>query len=331
MVKALRNFFYWSLNYQVFCLLMVMTPAKSLYSQESFCKFFAPSDSFHRQRFELAVTGASITYTVFATGLYSAWYRQQGLGKFHFFNDWNEWMLMDKLGHSYSSYIQSELLYSGCQWTGMKKKNALLWSIGTSLLFQHTIEIMDGFGKGYGFSWSDVGANFLGSGCFALQQGLWNEQRFRIRYSAHLEDYSKDNPILPQRAEYLYGHGALQRILKDYNGQTYWLSFHPTLAWGIEQDFWPSWLELSIGFGAKNLYGARSNDWVDSMGTHREAGPAYPRTNQYYLSLDINFRKIPVRNAFWRSIIHTVGIFKIPAPALEFNSPGSVRWNWLAF
>ncbi len=310
---------------------MVLASLTSLFSQESFSGFFTPSDSFNRKRFELAVTGASITYTVFATGLYSAWYRQQGLGKFHFFNDWNEWMLMDKLGHSYSSYIQSELVYHGCLWTGMKKRNALLWSMGTSLLFQHTIEVMDGFGKGYGFSWSDVGANFLGSGCFALQQELWNEQRFRIRYSAHPAIYSKDNPMLQQRAEYLYGHDALQRILKDYNGQTYWLSFHPTLAWGIAQNFWPSWLELSIGYGVKNLYGARSNDWLDPMGNHITTGSDYPRTKQYYLSLDINFRKIPVRNTFWRTIIHTIGIFKIPAPALEINSPGSVRWNWLAF
>jgi hypothetical protein len=70
-----------------------------------------------------------------------------------------------------------------------------------------------------------------------LQQGLWHEQRILLKVSSDFRSYSQP-PItaidgvttdnLHRRAADLYSNHLAGRLLKDYNAQTYWLSFNPT-------------------------------------------------------------------------------------------------------
>jgi hypothetical protein len=57
--------------------------------------------------------------------------------------------------------------------------------------------------------------------CGIAQDAGWGEQRFRLKFSAHLTPYAEEAPICSART-------TAARVLKDYNGQTYWLSFNPT-------------------------------------------------------------------------------------------------------
>jgi hypothetical protein len=63
---------------------------------------------------------------------------------------------------------------------------------------------------------------FIGSGFFIGQEFLWKEQRIQYKFSFHHKDYGE--PQLNQRADNLFGKSWYERMLKDYNAQTYWFS-----------------------------------------------------------------------------------------------------------
>lgn len=303
-----------------------------VFSQFSNVSILKPSEQFSQKKFKLALGLCTVSYASFSTGLYYAWYRKSPQTNFHTFNDWNEWKHMDKCGHFYSSFIQSQLIFQGSKWTGLSTKKSLLWSIGFSTLFQSTIEIMDGFSTEYGFSWTDLTANFLGMAAFTSQQIGWNEQRFQFKLSAHSINYQSKPIEIRERVRDFYGNNTLQRLLKDYNGQTYWISFHPVYAFTGQNSIWPAWLNISFGYGVDGLYGGHSNSWYNRSQVLTTLSPqTFPRTNQYFLSLDLHLRKIPVKNRILKTCFFILDIFKFPAPSLEYNSLGKTNFHWLYF
>ncbi len=50
----------------------------------------------------------------------------------------------------------------------------------------------------------------------------------------------------------MLGVNLLQQVLKDYNGQTYWLAFD-IKPWLRKESHFPAWLNLSLGYGAQEL------------------------------------------------------------------------------
>lgn len=303
-----------------------------LNSQYSSKNFFQASDSFNKRRFYLATGFSAVSYSAFSLGLYHAWYKKNELVRFHTFNDWNEWYHMDKMGHCYTTYLQNSLVFEGSQWIGLNRKNSILWGLGMSNLFQTTIEIMDGLNQQWGFSWYDIVSNLSGNAVFISQQLIWDEQKFLIKFSSHKNNYNNSDPKIITRIEDLYSNRLAERLLKDYNGQTYWLSFHPIKTFVNKNTFWPDYLNIAIGYGVNGLLGAYENSWMNVQGEKIILDPyKYPRSRQYYLSLDINFKKIPVKNRFIKTLFSIINIVKIPAPAIEFDSRNKLRFHPIYF
>jgi hypothetical protein len=50
---------------------------------------------------------------------------------------------------------------------------------------------------------------------------------------------------------------------------------------------------------------------------------------QYYLSLDVDLRRIPTRSVVLKRVFYALSIFHLPAPALELNGRGQLRWHAL--
>ena len=284
--------------------------------------FFDPADSLRKDRlFWVAGTGLA-AYASVSWGLYHAWYKPFLVSKPRSFNDWGEWRHMDKFGHIYSGYIQCGLIHHTARWTGMSKNQALWAGVAGSLITQSSIEVWDGFSQGWGFSWADMAANFLGTGLYFGQEWWFGQQKVFLKFSA-ISDPDPNDPVIRERILSLFGNNPAQKLLKDYNHQTYWLSFHP----GIWK---PRWLLLSLGVGAQGLYGGFANEWKTDMGVLVRPDPLlYPRISQYYLSADLDLTKIPVKNQFLRSLFRVLNIVKMPAPALEFTSQGRVHARWL--
>ena len=140
---------------------------------------------------------------------------------FHFFNDLKEWNQMDKAGHIWTSYQLSRVSASTWKWAGFNEKKSVLLGSLSALTYQSIIEINDGFSTEWGFSWSDMAANVIGTGAFAFQELGWQEQRVQIKFSYNAYDYPPDQI---ERRNQLFGESSLERLLKDYNSQTYWAS-----------------------------------------------------------------------------------------------------------
>ena len=291
----------------------------------------------HTKRIWLASGASTVAYTGTMLALNKAWYEDFPKTKFHTFNDWGEWENMDKAGHVFSAYAETALAYRAARWTGLKSKPSSLIAFGVSTLIQGSIEWLDGHSDRWGWSWHDIAANTLGSAIYASQQIAWEEQRIRLKFSYSGVNHSKEeikafNSNMTSskfdRAQNQFGKSFPEQLLKDYGGQTYWLSINPSGFLSKENKF-PDFLNIALGYGVNNVLGAYGNNW--SVGNNQFRPENFNRERQYYLSLDLDLRKIKTKNKFLRWSLNTLNIIKIPSPSLEFNSNGKTYWHWIYF
>lgn len=265
------------------------------------------------KRKKVFVSTAVSGYLTLSSGLYFAWYKDYEQGSFHSFNDWREWQQMDKLGHSFSAYNQSMVMHGVARWAGYKERTALHIAALTSIVGQLTIEVMDGFTEEWGFSYGDMGFNFLGTGLYYLQERSWSEQPLKMKMSYWPETYPAS---LQLRADDLFGTGT-QKLLKDYNAQTYWLSIDPNFL--FPESNWPAWLDIAIGYGVENVYGGFENSWMEGVELMTLDEVTYPRTRKFLISLDYDLTATGTRSPFLKSVFGALNMFKWPAPAIEYN------------
>jgi uncharacterized protein YfiM (DUF2279 family) len=245
-----------------------------------------------------------------------AWYASYERSPLHAFNDGNEWLQMDKAGHVFSAYTLSSwgtALFERCDPPGRK---ALWLGSGIGLAFMTGIELLDGTSAAWGFSWWDMAANVTGTGLFVGQELAWGEQRIRVKLSARHTEYAAMRPEL-------LGQGAIERYLKDYNGQTIWLStnlhaFAPSSAL-------PPWLNVAVGYSSVGMITAEPPPSADALGGD------LLRMRRYFLSPDIDLTRIKTRSKAMRTVLFVLNSIKIPAPTLEVTSTGKVVGHWLYF
>jgi len=182
-----------------------------------------PNDTINKTRFYALTATGAVLYGSALFALNHTWYKNTERTSFHTFNDWNEWNNMDKFGHSFTAYFETELTYRGFRWTGVRPLPALWLSAGMGLLYQTTVEMFDGYSKKWGFSWYDTGFNVLGVSSFVVQQLLWEEQRIRWKVPSWPKEYSskpiQSNPgesmsSLKQRTEDLFGSSKAEQYLE---------------------------------------------------------------------------------------------------------------------
>lgn len=234
----------------------------------------------------------------------TAWYGDEGFTSFRVFDDSKEWLFMDKAGHLTTAYQVSRLVHGAWLWTGVSERISRRNAAITALGFLTAIEIFDGFSPDYGFSWYDAAANLGGTALFLGQQQLWNEQRIALKFSFHRSPF-------PQYRPELLGASPIEQILKDYNGQTYWLSVTP--ASFMRESKIPRWLALSIGYGASGMVSAANSPPPDY------SGPLFSRYRQVYLSLDVDLTKLRLRPGPLKTVLSAFGFLKVPFPALVYN------------
>jgi hypothetical protein len=266
----------------------------------------------------VAVT-ASALYVGSMVGLYSLWYADYPQSSFHFINDCKEWYGIDKIGHATSSYWIGKIGYESLRWSGIDRKKAI-WYGGTwGFVFLATVEVFDGFSSEWGASVCDIAANTAGTAIFIGQQLIWDKQPFVFKVSFHTTEYAKYRPDL-------LGETVIQQMLKDYNGQTYWLSGNIS-SFLPESSKFPRWLSVSFGYGADGMLGAYSNP------DEHEGNPLpeYERYPQFYLSVDADLTKIRTRSETLRFLLNLIGFIKIPAPALEYNPHSGFTFHPIYF
>jgi hypothetical protein len=259
-------------------------------------------------------------------GLYNAWYKNYPQTSFHTFNDIAEWQQMDKIGHAYSAYTMGN--YSIALWkqAGMDRKKSI-WIGGlTGALYQTVIETLDAYSAAWGWSWGDISANMIGSGMLIAQELAWDEQKIQFKVSFHEKNYSDET--LKKRNIDLFGKTAPERFLKDYNGQTYWLSIKASSI--IPNNHLPRWLNIAIGTGAEGMFGARQNIAYDKNGSVVFNRPDIKKYRQWYLAPDIDLTKIKTKNKYVKSTLFILNALKFPMPAIEYGN-SKFRFHYVYF
>jgi len=261
----------------------------------------------------LTAAGMGTVYAASMTGLYALWYKDYPQSSFHFFNDNEEWMQMDKMGHVGSAYYLTNWGTALFKNAGMESKKSA-WTGGLSaMLFLTTVEVFDGYSDQWGFSYGDMAANAAGASLSIWQQLRWQEQRIQIKFSFSQSPYAK------YRREQL-GSNYQEQMFKDYNGQTYWVSGNIASFCRTDSRF-PKWLNVAVGYGVDGLTGARGN----IAGTE-----SFKRTRQFYLAPDIDLTRLPIKSRFLKTVCGAIGFIKFPLPALEIGD-GGVKGKWVEF
>lgn len=263
----------------------------------------AQSDSFPDRR-KWLVGGATTVLTAGSLSvLASVWYADYPKSSFHSFDDSREWLQMDKLGHAYTANVLSQAQYQAWKWAGASE-NSAIWRAGAvSWGYLLGVEILDGFNQEWGFSFSDLAANTAGTGMFMLQQAKWGEQRVQLKFGYRASSFAA---LRPQTL----GSKWSERLLKDYNAQSYWIAAAPTRFMQTDK---LRWLQLAIGYSAhEKLFGNEDHVfWNDQY---------YTAKREWAIGLDVDWSQIPIRKPWLRKSIAVLNAVKIPLPSIFWRN-----------
>lgn len=273
--------------------------------------FWTKSDSLHKGRVIGVSAGIGGLWAGSMTALHQVWYKDVPKTKWHSFNDASNWMQMDKVGHFYTAYQLNARCTDLFQWGGIKPSSTILLGSGVSLGYQTTLEFLDAYSADWGFSWSDVVANGIGVGFFALQEGLWHEERILPKFSYHPTTYARVRPEI-------LGSSFNESLLKDYNGQTYWLSISPGKF--LKQSAIPKWICFSIGYSVDEKLQGNKDVYVDL-----HDGTNYRAKREFLLSFDVDFSAIPVKRPWLKTILSQLNYLKVPFPTLLISDRAYFR------
>ena len=262
-----------------------------------------PADSVVNKR--LWIAGGAV-YAGSMAGLNALWYKDFPRTSFHTFNDNTLWLGLDKAGHALTAYHINDAAHRALVGSGVERKRAAWQAAGVSFAYLTSIEVLDGFSQEWGFSIGDQVANTAGIGLFLAQEVGWQDQRLRLKYSYLPSEFADLNPSL-------LGADWTERWLKDYNGQTYWLSVNPRSFSNKESGWWPTWLNIAAGYGGTGMLTGRGQP-LDPLSSYHPV-----RESEYYLSLDIDLTRIQTRHRALRIFLDALGFVKVPAPGLRFS------------
>ncbi len=277
--------------------------------------FLKPSDTVNKPRRTAVYVGESVVLGATLIGLNQLWYKDYPKSTFHFINDNNQWLQMDKLGHLYSTYHLGRVGAEMLQWSGASKKEQLIYGSTLGLGFLTVVEVFDGFSQQWGASSGDIFANVSGTALYVSQELLWKEQRITPKFSFHQTKFAS------QRPETL-GSSLNEEILKDYNGQTYWLSFN--IHSFTKDKLVPKWLNLAIGYGGEGMLYGNDEEAIEN-------GVIQNPYRQFYLSLDVDLTKIPTKSHFLKTLFSVFNTIKIPAPTLQYDDFNGLKAHFIYF
>jgi hypothetical protein len=287
-----------------------------IFSQSKIETYLKPSDSLDNKRLKTVVITEGALASGALIGLSELWYNDYPKSSFHFINDNSEWLQMDKIGHIYSSYHIGKIGASTLKWSGVSRKKQLIYGATLGFAFLSIVEVFDGYSTEWGASSGDIIANATGTTLYVSQELLWKEQRIIPKFSFHTTSYAAYRPNV-------LGSSFSEQLLKDYNGQTYWLSANINSFY--KNEILPKWLNLAIGYGAEGMISGN----VSSNTTNSQSERS--RFRQFYVSFDVDLSKIETKSQLLKTFFSIFNTIKIPAPTFEINASEASQFHLFYF
>lgn len=299
----------------VFKILALYLFSFNCHAQSAIETFLKPSDTLNINRQNTVIIGATSAATVALASLGAVWYSDYDKTSFHFIDDNSHWLQMDKAGHMYSAYHLTRSGSDLFRWSGMSKHRSAVFGAISGFVVLSAVEVLDGFSAEWGASTGDIFANASGSGLYVLQEILWKEQRITPKFSYHPTKYAAVRPNI-------LGHNLQEQLLKDYNGQTYWLSVN--LHAFIKAESIPKFINIAFGYGADGMTSGRQSEVIVE-------GNETTRNRRFYLSIDLDLAKIETNSHILKTLFSVLNTVKIPAPTFELTDNGRVKGHVFYF
>ncbi len=247
----------------------------------------------------LAIIGAVTLASGVAIHIYqkNTWWADQS-STFKIVNDWEYALWIDKIGHFYGTHLLGHAFSSAFEGSGIRNDKAVIYSAAAAFAFEMYVEIEDGFGKNWGFSPGDAGADLLGALYFLGQYYYPFLKNFQPRVSYYpSEDLL--NPPKPGDRDRLH---IANNVTDDYSGQKYWLAVRVKnlLPESIAR-YWPSFLMLSVGTGLKNWNGFGKGQ------------------RELYIAFDLDAEELPLHGEFWQFVKNTLNYIHFPMPGIRIT------------
>lgn len=281
---------------------MIVLFAGRGYSQNS---FWERRDSMSVARVSTVSASVGVIWGGSITGLSEIWYADVAKTKFHSIDDFHNWLQMDKGGHFYTANKINALCTDLYRWSGLKENTSLILGAGISLGYQTSLELLDASSLNWGFSWSDMTFNVLGTAWYTGQYLLWKEERIIPKFSYSPTKFAAVRPEV-------FGSTPLESFLKDYNGHTYWLSISPGKF--LPKSKIPKWICLSLGYSVDEKLIGSKEVYVDP-----HTGVSYFSNREFLLSMDIDFSALDIKRPWLKVLVKQFNYIKVPFPALLFR------------
>ena len=211
---------------------------------------------------------------------------------FHFENDFDYALNLDKFGHFAAGVVLGEGFYEGYRWAGTSEFRAYLFA-GLSAMMTHVaIDVKDGYSPEWGFSVFDVLSGTLGGFYPMAERYVPVFKYVDLKWSYWINT----------KAYYRQSHTGV--FTDDYCNQTFWASFKPyRLLPASVRAYYPSWLAIAAGLSIEEGVFIKHYEGTP----HREV----------YLALDYDLEAFRPQSRMARTLIKSLNYFKLPAPAIQ--------------
>lgn len=247
----------------------------------------------------LKLTGVASTTLIAYGAAYwlvfdKGWWGENG-NDFHFENDFDYALNLDKLGHFASGVALGEFFYEGYHWAGVSEFYSYLFA-GLSAMSTHiAIDIKDGFAPSWGFSIFDVLSGSLGGFLPMAERYVPLFKYVDLKWSYWINT----------KVYYRQDHQASDGIFTDdYVNQTYWASFKPyRMLPAAARAYYPSWLAIAVGLSIDEGVFIKHYEGTP----HREV----------YIALDYDLEAFRPQSRLARQFVRYLNYFKFPAPTVQ--------------
>ena len=191
----------------------------------------------------------------------------------------------DRLLHASIAYQISQVGALAWDWACVPHQTAGWLGAALGVAFSLPKEIGDGFQTDKGFSAPDMVWTTAGAVLPALHRSLPPSRAFSLKVFYWPSD------------EFTDSGDALPDLENDYAGQRFYLTFNPGRLEGGAGP-WPDWLGIAVGHSVPH--------WI-----------TVPPVHEWYVTLDIDARGLPVSASGWTKIAAVLDQIHFPMPGVR--------------
>ena len=261
----------------------------------------------------------TVPFTIFSsilTGIFIIQHEMQQstiwkkVGPFRVAEDGKYTANLDKGGHIFGTFMPSYVFSEVLMTSGFSWNDATILGGALGLAYTTYVEILDGFSMDFGFSPTDWFADVIASSFFVAQHYIPFLQNFTPKFMYVKPSWHRE-----------YDRKEAETFIDNYSAQTFYLSvnMHNILPENINK-YWPSWLELSIGYAVYSLSAGITEHNAELISDDYHFGKVYGN-RKLLISLDYNLIELlPDGPPWWNWLKQSLNYFKFPSPTLEIGS-----------